>query len=345
MIVVIRPGAPEEEIQALIDSITAFGLRPHRLDGEVRTVIACIGDKRGKEQLAQFDAHPFVEAVVPIMQDYKLASREGHAERSILDISGVKIGGDEIVVMGGPCSVESEKQIVGIAKYVKACGGRLLRGGAYKPRTSPYAFQGLEEEGLKMLATARQETGLPVVTEIMDPHNLELVESYTDVLQVGARNIQNYVLLKELGRSRKPVLLKRGMSTLLNEFLMAAEYMLSEGNPNVMLCERGIRTFETATRNTLDLNAVPFLQEHSHLPVVVDPSHGVGVRRYVTPMALAGVAAGADAVIVETHSVPAEAWSDGAQTLNPEEFADLIRRLRPVAEAVGRTLPGADARD
>lgn len=338
MIVVVVPGSPEEEIQKLVDQISGFGLKPHRLDGEVRTVIACIGDKRGKDRLSVLEASRFVEAVVPIMKDYKLASSEGRDGRSILNICGVPVGGKEIVVIGGPCSVESEEQIVSTARFVKEAGGKMLRGGAYKPRTSPYAFQGLEEDGLKMLKTANQETGLPVVTEIMDHHNLDLIEKYADVLQVGARNVQNYALLKEIGRSDKPVLLKRGMSTLLDEFLMAGEYILSEGNPNVIFCERGIRTFETATRNTLDLNAIPFLQEHSHLPVAVDPSHGVGIRRYVTPMALAGVASGADVIVIETHPEPAKAWSDGAQTLDPDEFRDLMARMRLVAEAVGRTL-------
>lgn len=339
MIVVVSARASAAQIEALLQEIRDKGFTPHKLVGEVKTVIACIGDNKAKEALkAHLVALPEVESVLAITKEYKLAARTDTNQRTVLDIRGVKVGGPEIVVVGGPCSVESQAQITTIGTFVKKAGGKMLRGGAYKPRTSPYNFQGQGEDGLKQLAAARDVTGLPIVSEIMDHAKLDLMEKYVDVLQVGARNTQNFELLKALGRSTKTVLLKRGMATTLDELLNCAEYVLAGGNPNVILCERGIRTFEKATRNTLDLNAVPYLKDHSHLPVAVDPSHGIGIRKYVTQMALAGVAAGADMLLIEAHTNPEIAWSDGQQTLNEAEFADMIARARVVAQAVGRTL-------
>ncbi|RMF14087.1 MAG: 3-deoxy-7-phosphoheptulonate synthase [Candidatus Dadabacteria bacterium] len=338
MIIVMRKSATEEQIQLVMKAVTDEGLEPRRLDGVERTVIACIGDERATSA-ERFEVLEGVDRVMPVLQDYKLASRDGALERTRVPVRDVIIGDREIVVMAGPCSVESEEQIVSTARAVKAAGARILRGGAFKPRTSPYAFQGLAEDGLKLLATAREETGLPIVTEVMDPHNVELVGRYTDMYQIGARNVQNYALLREVGQTRIPVLLKRGMSTTLKEFVFAAEYILAGGNPHVVLCERGIRTFETATRNTLDLNALPVLQEWTHLPVCIDPSHGVGVTRWVPPLARAAVAAGADALMLEVHPDPAHAWSDGAQSLDFEGFAEAMDGIRRVAAAVDRTLP------
>ncbi len=283
-------------------------------------------------------AIPGVESVTPVLKPYKLVAHEFRQTASLVKVGDVTVGGTQVVVMSGPCSVESREQIVSIAKDVRDAGARILRGGAFKPRTSPYAFQGLGVEGLKLLAEARAETGLPVITEIMDTKDLEVIEKYADCLQVGARNMQNFALLKEVGRSKLPVMLKRGMSATIKDLLMSAEYILNEGNFNVLLCERGIRTFETYTRNTLDLNAVPVLKRETHLPVVVDPTHGVGLREHVTAMALAAVAAGADSLMVEVHNSPELAKSDGEQALLPGEFADLVERVRAVAAAVGRRL-------
>jgi 3-deoxy-7-phosphoheptulonate synthase len=279
-----------------------------------------------------------VEAVQRILQPFKLASRECRPEATVVHVDGVAIGGSRVVVMAGPCSVESREQVLEVADRVKRAGAALLRGGAFKPRTSPYAFQGLEEEGLKLLAEAKRATGLPVVTEVMEPDKVAVVAEYADVLQIGARNIQNFSLLKRVAEARKPVLLKRGMATSIQEWLLSAEYILAGGNPHVILCERGIRTFETATRFTLDLNAVPVIKKLTHLPVVVDPSHGTGHWEYVEPMARAGVAAGADGLIIEVHPRPAEALSDGPQSLKPERFAELMERLRKVARAVDREI-------
>jgi 3-deoxy-7-phosphoheptulonate synthase len=275
---------------------------------------------------------------MPVLKPFKLASREVRPEGSRINVGGVEIGGPRITVIAGPCAVESAEQVQAAARAVKAAGAHLLRGGAFKPRTSPYAFQGMEEEGLKLLEEAGRMVGLPVVTEVMDPHDIDLVVEHAAMLQVGARNAQNFSLLRRLGKINKPVLLKRGMATKLDEFVMAAEYILSEGNPNVVLCERGIRTFETATRNTLDLNAVPLLKQWTHLPVVVDPSHGTGIWSLVAPMALAAVAAGADGLLIEVHPSPETALSDGPQQLKPERFAELMVALKAVAAAVGRTL-------
>jgi 3-deoxy-7-phosphoheptulonate synthase len=302
-------------------------------------VIGAVGHEKKKADLMTLNTLSGVEAVIPITKPYKLAGLELHPRRSEIKITDrLSIGGDRIVVMAGPCSVEGEEQILTAARAVKKSGAHVLRGGAYKPRTSPYDFQGLAEDGLKLLAKAREETGLPVITEVMSQRDVELVEKYADILQVGARNVQNFALLKELGRVKKPVFLKRGMATTIKEWLMSAEYILAEGNPNVMLCERGIRTFETSTRNTLDLNAIPVLHSQTHLPVAVDPSHGTGVRDYVAPMAMAGLAAGADALMLEVHPNPEKAWSDGAQSLTLEMFDALMKKLRSLAKALGKTL-------
>ena len=279
-----------------------------------------------------------MESVTPILQPFKLASREVKRQPTQVMVKDVAVGGREIVVMAGPCSVESRFQVLDVATRVKAAGARVLRGGAFKPRTSPYAFQGLETEGLKLLDEARRETGLPVITEVMEPDKVELVAEHADILQIGARNVQNFSLLRRVAETRMPVLLKRGMSTSIQEWLLSAEYVLAGGNPNVILCERGIRTFETATRFTLDLNAVPVLKKLTHLPVVVDPSHGTGHWEYVESMALAGVAAGADGLLIEVHPKPEEALSDGPQSLKPDKFAALMARVRKVAQAVDRDL-------
>lgn len=338
MIVVLKQGIKEEEIQTVIGKIKELGYFPHVLRGVLRTVIACIGDERGKAELKEsLEALDPVEKVMLVLTPYKLVSRETRPEGTVVKIGeGVEIGGREIIVIAGPCSVENRDQVLEIAKSVKESGAKALRGGAYKPRTSPYSFQGLGEEGLKILSDVKKETGLPIVTEIMDTKDVELFEKYTDVFQVGTRNIQNFPLLKRLGKVSKPVLLKRGMMTTIEEFLMAAEYVVSGGNPNVILCERGIRTFETATRNTLDLSAIPVLKEKTHLPVIVDPSHGTGVWRYVPPMGLAAIACGADGLLIEVHNNPEKAMSDGAQSLKPEKFHEFMKEAQKVASAVGR---------
>jgi len=336
VIIVMEHGAPKEYIERAIEEVRKLGYDSHPIYGTDRTVIACVGDERGKHRIQTLDSLPGVESVVPILQPFKLVGREAKPEKSVLDVAGVKIGGGEVVVMAGPCSVESREQILESAEIVRAGGGKILRGGAFKPRTSPYDFQGLEEEGLKLLAEAREKTGLKIVTELMDAHHLELIEQYADIIQIGARNSQNFFLLKAVGKSKKPVLLKRGMSTTIKEFLMSAEYIMSQGNYNVILCERGIRTFETYTRNTLDLNAIPVIQKLSHLPIIVDPSHGTGRWDIVAPMSKAAVAAGADGLIVEVHPHPDEAVSDGAQSLKPGKFRQLMADLHVLAQAVGR---------
>ena len=335
MIIVTRPDATEEQIQHIVDRITEWGLKTEVSRGAVRVVIGVIGpeDVIREKPLA---AIPGVESVTPVLKPYKLVAREFRGTNSLVKIGNVEVGGKEVVFMSGPCSVESREQIVSIAKDIKKAGAKILRGGAFKPRTSPYTFQGLGVDGLKLLAEAREETGLPVITEIMDTKDLEVIEKYADCLQIGARNMQNFSLLKEVGRSKLPVMLKRGMSATVKDLLMSAEYILSEGNFNVLLCERGIRTFETYTRNTLDLNAVPVLKAETHLPVVVDPTHGVGLHEFIPAMALASVAAGADALMIEVHNSPELAKSDGEQALLPGEFSDLIQRLRAVAAAIGR---------
>jgi 3-deoxy-7-phosphoheptulonate synthase len=339
MIIVMKAGAVKKDRDEVLKRIKELGYKPHVIHGTTRDVIGAIGDERGKLVLQSIESMHGVESVVPILQPYKLASKEVKREPSVISISdGVKIGGKEIIVMAGPCSVESEEQILESARSAKAAGAHVLRGGAFKPRTSPYSFQGLEEEGLKLLAKARAETGLPIVTEVVNPETADMVAEYADILQIGARNSQNFALLKKVGQLRKPVLLKRGMSMTIQEFLMSAEYVMSEGNQAVILCERGIRTFETATRNTLDLSAIPVLKERTHLPVIIDPSHGTGNYHYVAPMACAAVAAGADGLIIEVHPDPEHASSDGFQSLKPAKFATLMEQLRRIAQAVGREL-------
>jgi 3-deoxy-7-phosphoheptulonate synthase len=338
LIVVLKPHVTDEQVATIVKMVEELDYHAHVIHGVERTVVACVGEERGEHQLGHLESLAFVDRVMPVLRSFKLAAREVRPEGSRIKVDGAEIGGNRLAVIAGPCAVESKEQVEEAAAGVKRGGAHLLRGGAFKPRTSPYAFQGMEDEGLRLLEAAGRKVGLPVVTEIMDPHDIDLVVEHADMLQVGARNAQNFSLLRRLGRIKKPVLLKRGMSTKLEEFLMAAEYILSEGNPNVVLCERGIRTFETATRNTLDLNAVPLLKEWTHLPVLVDPSHGTGIWSLVTPMALASVAAGADGLLIEVHPNPSAARSDGPQQLKPERFADLMKSLAPVAEALGRSL-------
>ncbi len=337
MIVVMKAKSTKQEKDEVLKRIRELGYKPHVIHGETRDVIGAIGDERGKMVLQSLESMHGVENVVPILQPYKLASRELRKETSVVRITDeVSIGGKNITIMAGPCSVESERQIIESAVAVKEGGAHILRGGAFKPRTSPYSFQGLEEDGLKLLAKARELTGLPVVTEVINPETADLVAEYADILQIGARNSQNFALLKKVGQLRKPVLLKRGMSMTIQEFLMSAEYVMSEGNDAVILCERGIRTFETATRNTLDLSAIPVLQVKTHLPVIVDPSHGTGNHHYVAPMSFAAVAAGADGLIVEVHPDPENASSDGPQSLKPAKFKEMMEKLKLFAEAAGR---------
>jgi 3-deoxy-7-phosphoheptulonate synthase len=337
MLVVMKPHASEAEIEAVLQKIRTMGLQPHPIPGAQRVAIGITGNKGGLDP-GSFETMPGVADAIRVSQPFKLVSREVKEEDTVIDLGGVKLGGREILVMAGPCSVESKEQILEAAHAVKAAGAKVLRGGAFKPRTSPYEFQGLAEEGLKLLALAREQTGLKVVTEVMDSENLAMVADYADVLQIGARNMQNYSLLRQLGQVKRPILLKRGPSATIKEWLMAAEYIVSSGNYQVALCERGIRTFETMTRNTLDLNAVPVLKSLTHLPVVVDPSHGIGIRKHVAAMARAGIAAGADAIIVEVHPKPDCALSDGHQSLTPAEFEGLMKQARVIAGAVGRSL-------
>lgn len=342
MIVIMRSDATPEDVDRVRERLRSLGFSVHESRGVARSVLGAVGEVTA-QCMQQIEAMEGVERCVKIVQPYKLAGRQFHPEPSVVSVGGTLIGGQHLAVIAGPCAVESEEQIIGIARSVRNAGATLLRGGAFKPRTSPYSFQGLQEEGLRLLALARAETGLPVVTEVMDTEHVELVARYADMLQIGARNMQNFALLKEVGKSGKPVLLKRGMAATVEEWLMAAEYVISAGNPNVVLCERGIRTFETATRNTLDLNAVPVVKELSHLPIIVDPSHGTGKWQYVTPMARAAIAAGADGLMVEVHPEPEQAVSDGQQSLRPEQFGELMREVSAVAEALGRKIAAAVA--
>ncbi|HPM42472.1 MAG TPA: 3-deoxy-7-phosphoheptulonate synthase [Candidatus Omnitrophota bacterium] len=338
MIIVLRPDATPKELSHLISKVKKLGLKPWISKGVERTIVGVIGEE-DVIRSQPLEAFPGVEKVLSILKPFKLASRDFRKEDSVVDLGGgIKVGGRNIVVMAGPCSVENEKLLLAIAHKVKASGAKVLRGGAFKPRTSPYAFQGLGEKGLKMLAKARKETGLLIVTELMDVRDIDLVSKYADMIQIGARNMQNFNLLREVGKSKKPVLLKRGMSNTIKEFLMSAEYILAGGNFKVVLCERGIRTFEDATRFTFDVSAVPVIKSLSHLPIIVDPSHATGRWGLVSPCAKAGIAAGADGLIVEVHPNPEEAMSDGEQSLLPENFAKMMSEVGRVAEAVGREL-------
>lgn len=337
MIISMERGAPREQIEAVIARIHELGYESHPIYGAERTVIGVVGRLHRPEK-ELFEGLAGVETVVYISKPFKLSSLEFHPVPTVVDVDGVKIGGPEIVLIAGPCSVESEEQIVTIARAVRAAGAKILRGGAYKPRTSPFAFQGLKRDGLEMLRTAKRETGLKIVTEVLSVTDLDLVVEYADMIQLGARNCQNFSLLEAVGKTRKPVLYKRGMATTIHEWLQAADYLLDGGNTQVVLCERGIRTFETATRNTLDINAVPVVKELSHLPILVDPSHGTGHNHLVTAVARAGIAAGADGLAIEVHHQPDKAWSDGHQSLRPGQFEECVAEVRKIAAAMGRAL-------
>lgn len=338
MIIVMASDATPEQVEKVEDTIRELGYTPHEIAGVERKVIGAVGDERGKDRLQSIETMGGVESVFPILKPYKLASREVKSTPSVIQVGSVDIGGPAIAIIAGPCSVESKEQICTTANLVKSAGANFLRGGAYKPRTSPYSFQGMEEDGLKLLAAAKEVSGLPIVTEVMNPREIDLVAKYADVIQVGARNMQNFSLLKELGKIDKPILLKRGMMNTIQEFLMSAEYVLSEGNNKVILCERGIRTFETATRNTLDISCIPVLKKETHLPIIVDPSHATGHWEMVESMSRASIAAGADGLIIEVHPDPVKAFSDGPQSLKPAKFVSLMENLRPFAELMGRTL-------
>jgi 3-deoxy-7-phosphoheptulonate synthase len=337
MIIVLKPEATKADADEILHQIAEAGLKPLYMPGTERTVLGALGDERVLGRL-HFESHPLVERVTPILTQYKLVSREAHPANSIVNIGGVPVGGQCFTIIAGPCAVESREQMLSTAHAVKEAGAHCLRGGAYKPRSSPYSFQGLGIEGLQILHEVTELVGLPAVTEVVELGDVEDVEQYAAGFQVGARNMQNFRMLKRLGQSQKPVILKRGMAALVDDLLLAAEYIVAEGNPNVILCERGIRTFETATRNTLDLNAVPYIKQHSHLPVLVDPSHGTGVREFVAPMAKAAVACGADGLMIEVHHDPKVALSDGQQSLYPEQFTQLMQELGAFVKAAGRTL-------
>jgi 3-deoxy-7-phosphoheptulonate synthase len=337
MILTLRTGVTKKEVDKVVSKIKELGFTPSLSRGTERVVIGVIGDKAILHK-DKFETMAEVETITPISKPYKLVSREFNKVSTVVSIGKVKVGGKQVVMIGGPCSVDTWENLIANARDMKKSGAHLLRGGAYKPRTSPYAFQGLGEKGLELLAEARRLTGLPIVTEVMDPRQVSVVCRYADVLQIGARNAQNFDLLREVGQCDKAVILKRGFATTIEEWLMSAEYIFAKGNHNVILCERGIRTFETATRNTLDLSAIPVIKHLSHLPIVVDPSHGLGVREYIPSMAKAAVAAGADGIMIETHPRPAEALSDGPQALLPVQFAQLMKEIKHVAEAVGRSI-------
>ena len=338
MIVVMQPEASEEHIVAVMERVKAAGCKVHPIYGEGRTVIGVIGDGRAIDR-RQIGRMKGVENVMPITKPYKAASREFKPQDTVLTIGGVTIGGNDLAIIAGPCTVEGRSELLEVAHACKEAGAHILRGGAYKPRTSPYSFQGLGEEGLRYLAEAREETGMPVITEVMDPALVPMVCEYADILQIGARNMQNYTLLNAVGRARHPVLLKRSMIGTTQEWLMCAEYILSHGNDQVMLCERGIRANETETRNTFDINAIPVIKQLSHLPIIADPSHATGRWEYVGPAAKAAIAAGADGLMIEVHQRPDEAWSDGRQSLKPERFARLVKEARAIAQAIGRDIP------
>ena len=338
MIVVMKQGAAQDQVEEVVKRVEELGYKVHLSRGEARTIVGIIGADDYLLQQDTFEVLDGVEKTVRIMQPYKYASRDFAQSSTTIPVNGINVGGEKVVVMAGPCSVESREQILETAHAVKEAGGSVLRGGAFKPRSSPYSFQGLGEEGLKFLAEAREQTGLPIITEVMSSEDIELVGEYTDIFQIGARNNQNYPLLKAVGKTTKPVFLKRGISGTIQELLMGAEYILSNGNMQVMVCERGIRTYETATRNTFDINAIPVLKQLTHLPVVADPAHGTGQWEYVAPIAKAAVAAGADALMIEVHPDPSKAWSDGAQSLTFEHFGALMQELESIANAVGRKL-------
>jgi len=337
MLIVLKPGVTKDEIDHIVDKIKSLNLDPHVSTGIQRTIITVMGDEDVIRELP-LTAIAGVESVKPILKPFKLVSRETHPDRTVIDVGGVKIGGSKIVVIAGPCAVEGEKEVVDHAVMVKNSGADLFRAGSYKPRTSPYSFQGFGPEGLKYLAAAKEATGMPIVTEVMDPRDVELVARYVDVLQIGTRNMQNYNLLKEVGKIDKPVLLKRGMSSTVNEFLMSAEYILSQGNKQVILCPRGIRTFEDVTRNTLDAGVVPIIKQWSHLPVVADPSHAMGIKDFVLPAAMAYVAAGADGIMVEAHPNPEDAFSDGQQTIDAAQLMALVDKLGKLAQVIDRVV-------
>jgi 3-deoxy-7-phosphoheptulonate synthase len=336
--IIVMASSKQEDVDHVVQKVEELGYKAHVIVGVERTVVAAVGDERGKERLISLEALPHVERVFPILKPYKLAGREVKKENSIIEVGGVKIGCGHFCVMAGPCSVESREQINETAKIVKDAGATILRGGAFKPRTSPYSFQGMELEGLKLLMAAGKANGMPIVTEATTPEQIGVVAQFADMIQIGARNMQNYGLLRAAGKCEKPVLLKRGMMSTINELLMSAEYILSEGNPNVILCERGIRTFETETRNTLDIQAVPVLKQYSHLPVIIDPSHAAGRWELVAPMACAAVAAGADGIMVEVHPKPECAMSDGQQSLKPHRFVELMAAIRPLLKVMNKTL-------
>ncbi|AJQ28165.1 3-deoxy-7-phosphoheptulonate synthase [Pelosinus fermentans] len=337
MIIVMGPEATQEQVHVIMNKLTALGLKVHLSEGATRTIIGIIGNKQLIAQLS-IEAMDGVEKTVSVTVDYKLVSREFKQDDTIVDVGGILIGGNHLAVMAGPCAVESREQLLQSAFIVKEAGAQFLRGGAYKPRTSPYAFQGLEEKGLEMLAEAREKTGLKIVTEVVDVESVPVVSAYADMLQIGSRNMQNFQLLKTVGKTNKPVLLKRGLSATINEWLNAAEYIMSEGNYNVVLCERGIRTYEEYTRNTLDLSAVAAVKNISHLPIIVDPSHGTGRWKLVRPMARAGIAAGADGLMIEVHPNPAEALSDGKQSLTPENFELTMQEVKTIAQVMGKVM-------
>jgi len=337
MIVVMKAGCSQDDIGAVVNRIKKLGLKEHISQGVERTIIGVLGqnllDFQDTLQLL-----PGVEEIIPVSKPYKLASREFHPRNTVVRVNGVAIGGDEIVIMAGPCAIESEKQLLDTARQVKADGANILRGGAFKPSTSPYHFRGLGKKGLEMLAKTREATGMPVITEVMTPNDVELVANYVDILQIGARNMQNFILLDEVGKTRKPVMLKRGLSSTIQEWLLAAEYILAQGNEQLILCERGIRTFETSTRNTMDISAIPIIKKVSHLPIIADPSHATGKWYLVAPLALAAIAAGADGLMIEVHPNPALALKDGAQSLTFESFRQFVSQAIPIAQATGRKL-------
>lgn len=337
MIIVMSQNATKEQTDHVEQRLISLGFKTHPINGEIKTVIGAIGDKRLLDTHA-IASMPGVESLMPIMRPYKLVSKELRQAPTVVEVGNVKIGGEEIVVMAGPCAIESEENFIDTAFKAKAAGAKILRGGAFKPRTSPYAFQGLEEDGLRIMVSAREATGLPIVTEVIDTRDVEMVASYTDIIQIGARNMQNFRLLQECGTSGKPILLKRGLSATIEEWLMAAEYIIAEGNDKIILCERGIRTFETATRNTLDISAIPVIKELTHLPIVIDPSHSSGTWKYVGALSKGAIATGADGLIIEVHSDPSSALCDGPQSLRPDKFQQLMHELAPVAQAVGRRL-------